>query len=98
MSTSVRSLAVVLAFGALSGTALAQQEPRREITQIVGDLYRVQNNFHYSVFLVTPEGVIATDPIDAEAVLAQNRDRQVEREAATGLIESLFRLISRDPA
>ena len=56
-------------FGALgaSGTALAQQAPRREITQIAGDLYRFQNNFHYSVFLVTPEGVIATNPIDAEA-------------------------------
>ena len=67
MSTSIRSLALVLTFWALSGMVLAQQEPRREITQIAGDLYRVQNNFHYSVFLVTPEGVIATDPIDAEA-------------------------------
>ena len=67
MSTSVRSLALALTFWALSGTALAQQEPRREITQIAGDLYRFQNNNHYSVFLVTPEGVIATDPIDAEA-------------------------------
>ena len=46
-----------------SGMALAQ----REITTISGDLYRFQNNFHFSVFLVTPEGVIATDPIDAEA-------------------------------
>lgn len=46
-----------------SGLVLAQ----REITNISGDLYRFQNNFHYSVFLVTPEGVIATDPIDAEA-------------------------------
>ncbi len=43
------------------------QEPKRAITQIAGDLYRFQNNFHYSVFLVTPEGVIATDPINAEA-------------------------------
>ena len=48
-------------------SAIAQQEPKREITQIAGDLYRFQNNFHYSVFLVTPEGVIATDPINAEA-------------------------------
>ena len=43
------------------------QEPRRAITQIAGDLYRFQNNFHFSVFLVTPEGVIATDPINADA-------------------------------
>ncbi len=68
MTTSVRCLlAFVLAFGTVSGVALAQQEPQREITQIAGDLYRFQNNFHYSVLLVTSEGVIATDPIDAEA-------------------------------
>lgn len=46
----------------------AQQAPaERTITQIAGDLYRFQNNGHYSVFLVTPEGVIATDPINSEA-------------------------------
>ena len=28
---------------------------------------RFQNNFHYSVFLVTPDGVIVTDPINPEA-------------------------------
>ena len=47
--------------------AAAQDEVKREITQIAGDLYRFQNKFHFSVFLVTPEGVIATDPINAEA-------------------------------
>ncbi len=55
-------LAAVLSLSA--GLALAQD---RAITQIAGDLYRFQNKFHYSVFLVTPEGVIATDPINAEA-------------------------------
>ncbi len=43
------------------------QTPTREITNITGDLYRFQNNAHYSVFLVTDEGVIATDPINEEA-------------------------------
>jgi glyoxylase-like metal-dependent hydrolase (beta-lactamase superfamily II) len=47
--------------------AQAQSAPKREITQISGDLYRFQNNFHFSVFLVTPEGVIASDPINADA-------------------------------
>jgi glyoxylase-like metal-dependent hydrolase (beta-lactamase superfamily II) len=51
----------------LGGVTFAQQEPKRNITKITGDLYRFQNNFHYSVFLVTPEGVIVTDPINAEA-------------------------------
>jgi len=55
---------VVLCIAAASAQA---QEVKREITKIAGDLYRFQNKFHYSVFLVTPEGVIVTDPIDAEA-------------------------------
>lgn len=55
----------VLAF--IPGRAEAQDPPKRAITRIAGDLYRFQNNFHFSVFLVTSEGVIATDPINAEA-------------------------------
>jgi glyoxylase-like metal-dependent hydrolase (beta-lactamase superfamily II) len=62
-------IVVVAVFVAAGTTAThaQQQEPVREITQIAGDLYRFQNNFHVSVFLVTPQGVIASDPIDAEA-------------------------------
>jgi glyoxylase-like metal-dependent hydrolase (beta-lactamase superfamily II) len=52
---------------ALYGWDAAAQEAKRAITKIAGDLYRFQNNFHYSVLLVTSEGVIATDPINAEA-------------------------------
>lgn len=55
--------ALVLAMPGLS----CAQEAKRAITRIAGDLYRFQNNFHFSVFLVTSEGVIATDPINAEA-------------------------------
>jgi len=50
-----------------SNMAFAQDAPKREITNITGDLYRFQNQFHHSVFLVTPDGVIATDPIDVDA-------------------------------
>ncbi len=59
----------ILALGNLGAAqpAAAQDEVKREITHIAGDLYRFQNQFHFSVFLVTPEGVIATDPINAEA-------------------------------
>ena len=39
----------------------------REITKIAGEVYRFRNNEHYSVFAVTPDGIIATDPIDAGA-------------------------------
>ena len=41
--------------------------PTRVITNIAGDLYRFQNNFHFSVFYVTDAGIIATDPISADA-------------------------------
>jgi len=47
--------------------APAQQAPVREITKISGEVYRFRNNNHYSVFAVTPDGVIATDPINADA-------------------------------
>lgn len=39
----------------------------RAITQIKGDLYKFQNNAHYSVFLVTEAGILVTDPIDKDA-------------------------------
>jgi glyoxylase-like metal-dependent hydrolase (beta-lactamase superfamily II) len=43
------------------------QAPVREVTQIAGEVYRFRNQNHYSVFAVTPAGIIATDPINAEA-------------------------------
>ncbi len=64
------AVAVVLVIAVWQPTArqaAAQDDTPRAITKIAGDLYRFQNKFHYSVFLVTPEGVIATDPINAEA-------------------------------
>jgi glyoxylase-like metal-dependent hydrolase (beta-lactamase superfamily II) len=70
MKTCSRFLLLMLGMAVLAvlpGRAEAQDPPKRAITQIAGDLYRFQNNFHFSVFLVTPEGVIATDPINAEA-------------------------------
>lgn len=46
--------------------ALAQDEDF-SIDRISGEIYRFRHRFHYSVFAVTPEGVIATDPINAGA-------------------------------
>ena len=45
----------------------AQQDVVREITQVKGNLYRFRNNGHFSALLVTSEGVIATDPVNAAA-------------------------------
>ena len=50
-----------------AGFAAAHAQSQRAITPISGDLYRVRNAGHFSVFLVTPAGIIATDPIDADA-------------------------------
>ena len=58
------SLFFVVVYG---GFALAQQAPVREVTRIAGDVYRFRNSGHFSVFMVTPAGIIATDPINAEA-------------------------------
>lgn len=57
----------LMALAALAPAVPAQSGPVREITKITGEIYRFRNNNHYSIFAVTPEGVIATDPIDAGA-------------------------------
>lgn len=59
--------AILVVTGIAAGGAQAQKAPKRSITKIAGDLYRFQNNFHFSVFYVTPAGVIVTDPINAAA-------------------------------
>jgi glyoxylase-like metal-dependent hydrolase (beta-lactamase superfamily II) len=74
LAAALSSLAVV------SGPAPAaaqEQAPMRSIVNITGQLYRAQNNNHYTVFLVTPEGIIMSDPI--------NRDfsRWLKQEMAT---------------
>ena len=61
------AIGVVAAASLFTGVAVAQKAPKRAITNIAGDLYRFKNNFHFSVFYVTSEGVIATDPINAGA-------------------------------
>jgi glyoxylase-like metal-dependent hydrolase (beta-lactamase superfamily II) len=66
LTTAIAALAV-LALAWAAPPAMAQDTPKRAITQISGDLYRFQNNFHFSVFLVTEAGVIVTDPVNREA-------------------------------
>ncbi|MBT3764877.1 MAG: MBL fold metallo-hydrolase [Rhodospirillaceae bacterium] len=58
---------LVLAIGIAAGDAFAQKKPpKRSFTKITGDLYRAQNNFHFSVVLDTKDGVIVTDPVNAK--------------------------------
>jgi glyoxylase-like metal-dependent hydrolase (beta-lactamase superfamily II) len=58
---------LVLSFALLAFTLPLVAQPQREITNITGNLYRFRNAGHYSVFLVTPAGIIATDPINRDA-------------------------------
>ncbi len=59
---------LVIGLGVIPASwAQTPSPPVREITKIAGEVYRFRNANHYSVFAVTPAGVIATDPINADA-------------------------------
>jgi glyoxylase-like metal-dependent hydrolase (beta-lactamase superfamily II) len=69
MSTAARR-ALVCLIALLMPATLAAQAPAadedREITAIQGDLYRVRDGQRYTIFLVTPEGIILGDPLSYE--------------------------------
>ena len=67
--TAIAALALALPTASLAQAPVtpSAQNPVREITKIAGEVYRFRNNNHYSVFAVTPAGIIATDPINAPA-------------------------------
>lgn len=52
----------------IPATKLWAQDAKRSIEQVEGDVYRFQNDFHFAMFVVTDEGIVVTDPINAEAV------------------------------
>lgn len=61
-----RLLLVFIFILSCPGTALAQ-EVTREITRVTFDVYRFQNQYHVNMFVITGDGVVVTDPIDADA-------------------------------
>ncbi len=65
--TSLLLLAGTLVLGLTASQSLAQA-PDRAIEHVAGDVYRFQNKFHFALFVVTAEGIVVTDPINAEAV------------------------------
>jgi glyoxylase-like metal-dependent hydrolase (beta-lactamase superfamily II) len=50
-----------------SGAPAQQPRPDDEITKLADDVYLFRHKFHQSIFVTTPNGVIVTDPISAEA-------------------------------
>lgn len=59
-------------FGIITALCLAvslsaqQPQPPRGIVNLTGQLYRAQNDNHYTVFLVTSDGIIMSDPINRD--------------------------------
>ena len=44
-----------------------QSRPADEITSLTDNIYLFRHQSHQAIFIVTPEGVIVTDPISADA-------------------------------
>lgn len=57
--------ALVLAIGVVG--PVQAQDAKRSITKVAGDVYRFQNNFHFGLVVVTADGNVVVDPINAEA-------------------------------
>ncbi len=81
--------ALVLALVASLGASATQAADKRAIEKVTGDVYRFQNNFHYSLVTVTDEGVVIVDPInkDASSWLKENLS-QITNKPITHLIYS----------
>lgn len=67
MNIRTLAAAAISAATALAAVTALAQDATRELTNIKGDVWRFQNNFHFSVVLVTADGVVVSDPINSEA-------------------------------
>jgi hypothetical protein len=61
-----RAIAAALYVGTLLALPAVAQEPDFETTEIADGVYKYRYQFHNSLFVVGPEGVIAFDPISSE--------------------------------
>lgn len=87
--TSALRMTLALAPAALVAGVLASlpsgataQDVKRAFTKVAGDVYRFQNNFHYSLVTVTDAGVVVVDPINFEAAkwLKENLSEITDKE------------------
>jgi len=65
----IRSVMALFLGLALVSVAHAQ-EAKRSFEKVRGDVYRFQNNFHYSFVVKTEVGIVVVDPINADAATA----------------------------
>ncbi len=66
MKKILLAIAITVTAGFQMQSVHAQSDAKRSVTEVAKDVYRFQNNFHYSMVVVTDEGVVVTDPINAE--------------------------------
>lgn len=67
MRKILSSIAIASLLIAPTFSAHAQTNAIRTVTEVAKDIYRFQNNFHYSLVVITGEGAVVTDPINADA-------------------------------
>ncbi|HSA56264.1 MAG TPA: MBL fold metallo-hydrolase [Gemmatimonadaceae bacterium] len=60
-------MTVVVQLLTLAGLVLAAQQPPYETTRVAEGVYRFRWQGHNAMFVVTPRGVVACDPISAQA-------------------------------
>ena len=67
MRKTLQFIAMGAVASLLATTMVAAQSGNRAITKVKGDVYRFQNNFHFSLVTLTSAGVVVVDPINASA-------------------------------
>jgi glyoxylase-like metal-dependent hydrolase (beta-lactamase superfamily II) len=67
MEIAMKRILMVLLVTLLGFANVSAQDVKREITRVTFDIYRFQNQFHNTMFVITGEGVVVTDPINADA-------------------------------
>ena len=74
---------LVMLSGVPMSVSAQDSEAKRNLTQVTDDIWRFDNNFHVSFAVVTDEGIVVGDPINAAAAewlkseLAERFDRPV---------------------
>jgi len=69
MNACLRGIIATATLAALQFTLpAAAEDAKRSLEQVEGDVYRFQNDFHFAMVVATDEGIVVTDPINAEAV------------------------------
>ena len=81
---------LLLACALLLSAITASAAPQRAITDLGNNIYRFQNDTHYSIFIVGKRGVLMTDPINADAArwLKAEVDKRFGKLPVTHLVYS----------